>query len=87
MTRTAFAETPPRVVYELTPVGHGLGDVLEAMRRWGDALPPDVLDERDSDTPPEAPGAALGAAMSACPFGGAAAPSAQARRGTGKRGA
>lgn len=39
VTRTAFAETPPRVVYELTPLGEGLRDVLEAMRKWGDAVP------------------------------------------------
>lgn len=39
VTRTAFAETPPRVVYELTPLGKGLRDVLEAMRKWGDAVP------------------------------------------------
>lgn len=39
VTRTAFAETPPRVVYELTPLGEELRDVLEAMRKWGDAVP------------------------------------------------
>ncbi|MCB5183950.1 helix-turn-helix transcriptional regulator [Methylobacillus gramineus] len=39
VTRTAYAETPPRVVYELTPLGEGLRDVLEAMRKWGDAVP------------------------------------------------
>lgn len=44
VTRTAFAETPPRVVYALTPLGEGLRDVLEAMRKWGDALPDEVLD-------------------------------------------
>ena len=41
--RTAFAETPPRVVYELTPLSESLRDVLEAMQRWGDALPDDVI--------------------------------------------
>lgn len=39
VTRTAFAETPPRVVYELTPLGEGLKDVLEAMRLWGESVP------------------------------------------------
>ena len=39
VTRTAFAETPPRVVYELTPLGLGLRDVLAAMQRWGDTVP------------------------------------------------
>lgn len=42
VTRTAYAETPPRVVYQLTPVGEDLREVLEAMRKWGDALPPDI---------------------------------------------
>ncbi|MNV84206.1 HTH-type transcriptional regulator YodB [compost metagenome] len=39
VTRTAYAETPPRVVYALTPLGEGLRVVLEAMGRWGDAVP------------------------------------------------
>lgn len=44
VTRTAYAETPPRVVYELTSMGEGLRAVLEAMAAWGDALPPEVTD-------------------------------------------
>lgn len=43
VTRTAFAETPPRVVYELTPLGQGLREVLEAMRKWGDSVPDRVM--------------------------------------------
>lgn len=43
VTRTAFAETPPRVVYALTPLGEGLRDVLEAMGRWGDAVPDEAI--------------------------------------------
>ncbi|MCW6015890.1 helix-turn-helix transcriptional regulator [Serratia marcescens] len=43
VTRTAFAETPPRVIYELTSLGYSLSDVLEAMARWGDALPDNVV--------------------------------------------
>ncbi|WP_354044152.1 helix-turn-helix domain-containing protein [Devosia sp. UYZn731] len=35
VTRTAFAETPPRVVYELTPLGMTLSTVLNAMNTWG----------------------------------------------------
>lgn len=42
VTRTAFAETPPRVVYELTPLGMTLSGVLNAMNAWGDS----VSDER-----------------------------------------
>jgi len=37
--RTAYAETPPRVIYALTPLGRSLRDVLEAMNRWGASLP------------------------------------------------
>lgn len=38
VTRTAYAETPPRVVYALTTQGEALRDVLEAMSRWGDTV-------------------------------------------------
>ena len=66
VTRTAFAETPPRVVYELTPLGGGLRDVLEAMKRWGDSVPDHVIEEDldDSET-----GKLLTIESSACPFG------------------
>ncbi|MGC7100768.1 winged helix-turn-helix transcriptional regulator [Amycolatopsis lurida] len=37
VTRTAYAEIPPRVVYELTPLGSRLRPVLEAMNEWGTA--------------------------------------------------
>ena len=39
VTRTAFAEIPPRVVYELTPVGQGLRTVLDAMNEWAEVVP------------------------------------------------
>ncbi|UQT54678.1 helix-turn-helix transcriptional regulator [Streptomyces durmitorensis] len=39
VTRTTYAEIPPRVVYELTPLGQGLRDVLEAMGDWALAVP------------------------------------------------
>lgn len=39
VTRTAYAETPPRVVYALTAQGAALREVLEAMARWGDTMP------------------------------------------------
>lgn len=41
--RTAYAETPPRVVYTLTAQGEALRDVLEAMGRWGDTIPEQSL--------------------------------------------
>jgi DNA-binding HxlR family transcriptional regulator len=37
LTRTVYAEVPPRVVYELTDRGHSFRSVLEAMAAWGDA--------------------------------------------------
>jgi DNA-binding HxlR family transcriptional regulator len=39
VTRTTYAEIPPRVEYELTPLGHGLRDVLDAMGAWAMAVP------------------------------------------------
>ena len=35
ISRTVFAEVPPRVEYELTPFGRSLEPVLLAMRNWG----------------------------------------------------
>ena len=43
VTRTAYAEMPPRVVYTLTERGHSLRPVLEAMAEWGAA---DLASER-----------------------------------------
>jgi DNA-binding HxlR family transcriptional regulator len=37
LTRTAYAEIPPRVVYELTDRGRSFRSVLEAMAAWGNA--------------------------------------------------
>lgn len=39
VTRTVYTEIPPRVVYELTPLGHELRVVLDAMNTWGVAAP------------------------------------------------
>lgn len=36
VTRTVFAEVPPRVEYELTPIGYELKPVLEQLEKWGD---------------------------------------------------
>lgn len=39
VTRRVYAEVPPRVEYTLTEKGRSLGDIIEAMRRWGERWP------------------------------------------------
>jgi DNA-binding HxlR family transcriptional regulator len=39
LTRTTYPEIPPRVIYELTPLGRQLKSVLEAMNDWGNLVP------------------------------------------------
>ncbi|MUL43681.1 helix-turn-helix transcriptional regulator [Streptomonospora sp. PA3] len=34
LSRTAYAEIPPRVEYELTPLGHSLLDAVTALAGW-----------------------------------------------------
>lgn len=34
--RTVYAEVPPRVEYELTPIGYALKPVIKALESWGD---------------------------------------------------
>jgi len=36
VTRTVFAEVPPRVEYALTPLGQRLSPILAQMAEWGD---------------------------------------------------
>lgn len=35
VTRTVYAQVPPKVEYSLTPLGVSLKPVVEAMHRWG----------------------------------------------------
>ncbi|WP_328412557.1 helix-turn-helix transcriptional regulator [Streptomyces violaceus] len=49
--RTAYAEIPPRVEYQLTPLGEGLRDVLNAMGTWAEAVPdPEPESDPEPDT-------------------------------------
>lgn len=45
VTRTAYAEVPPRVVYELTPLGLELEAVLVAMGEWATKVSDPADDE------------------------------------------
>lgn len=33
--RTVFAEVPPRVEYELTPIGYDLKPIIKELEKWG----------------------------------------------------
>lgn len=37
ITRTAYAEVPPRVEYTLAPLGHGLNDIVKQLIDWAAA--------------------------------------------------
>lgn len=37
ITRTVYAEVPPRVEYALSELGESLKPILEAMRAWGES--------------------------------------------------
>lgn len=37
VTRTVYAEVPPRVEYTLTPLGYSLKPVLDALWSWGES--------------------------------------------------
>ena len=37
VTRTVYAEVPPRVEYALSPLGESMRPILDAMEQWGRA--------------------------------------------------
>ena len=40
LTRTVYAEVPPRVEYELTTQGRSLRPIIESIQKWGRSLRP-----------------------------------------------
>ena len=48
LTRTAYDEMPPRVEYELTPLGRTLREPLTALGTWAEQHIEQVLDARDA---------------------------------------
>ncbi len=47
LKRTVFAQVPPRVDYELTPLGATLLEPLAALRAWAESNVPAMLIARD----------------------------------------
>ncbi|MGI8331759.1 winged helix-turn-helix transcriptional regulator [Actinomadura scrupuli] len=48
ITRSAYAEIPPRVEYELTPLGRTLLEPMAACCAWSRSHLPELLDARDA---------------------------------------
>ena len=48
LTRTAFAEIPPRVVYELTPLGRSLEELIRSIAEWAEQNIEDITAARDA---------------------------------------
>jgi DNA-binding HxlR family transcriptional regulator len=47
ISRTAYDESPPRVEYELTPLGLTLREPLAAIRDWAEVHLPGILAARE----------------------------------------
>lgn len=47
IARRAFADSPPRVEYSLTPLGESLLEPIAAMRDWAERHVPEVLASRE----------------------------------------
>ncbi len=47
VTRTVYAEVPPRVEYALTPLGQSLRKPLDAVQRWAESHVAEITAHRD----------------------------------------
>jgi DNA-binding HxlR family transcriptional regulator len=47
LTRTAYAEVPPRVEYELTALGHSLAEPISAVATWAEEHTRQITRARD----------------------------------------
>jgi DNA-binding HxlR family transcriptional regulator len=45
VTRTVYPGVPPRVEYELTPIGYELRDVIKQLEKWGRETQKSEVDE------------------------------------------
>ncbi|MGO4147661.1 winged helix-turn-helix transcriptional regulator [Paenarthrobacter sp. YAF11_1] len=57
VSRTAYDQMPPRVEYELTPLGGTLREPLTALGRWAEQHIEDVMSARDAYDDRPTPGA------------------------------
>ncbi|MFJ4209361.1 winged helix-turn-helix transcriptional regulator [Paenarthrobacter sp. NPDC089675] len=48
ITRTVHAQVPPRVDYQLTPLGESLLGPLGMLREWAESHVPSILEARDA---------------------------------------
>lgn len=48
LTRTAYPEMPPRVEYELTPLGRSLEPPIRSIAAWAEANVPHITAARDA---------------------------------------
>jgi DNA-binding HxlR family transcriptional regulator len=59
ITRTAYAEVPPRVEYALTPLGESLLDSVSSLIRWASANHGAIRENRERANAAAVPGPAL----------------------------
>ena len=48
ITRTVYAEVPPRVEYALSQLGQSMRPILDAMENWGKGYRAQVLEENET---------------------------------------